>query len=65
MPIFKEEIFTAVTGSSITVAHVPVFVYGVYLGARMTEGKHYTRSGATFNFTEALAGDDVVIVYNY
>jgi hypothetical protein len=64
-PIFEEEKFTAFIGSSITVAHVPVFVYGVYVGARMTEGVHYTRSGDTFNFTEALAGDDVVIVYNH
>ncbi len=55
-----------VTGFTMTILHVPAFVYGVYKnGQLLTLGEDYTRVGAEFTFINELDGDLINIVSKY
>jgi hypothetical protein len=64
-PQEKEEVFLNFSGSVITLQSLPAFIYGVFVGARMTEGLHYTKSGFDINFIEPIDQQDVSISYNF
>ena len=60
-----EETYT-ISGLTQTVAHNPVFIYGVYLeGQRLTNGSRYTQVGTTITFDQDYSGMSVVISYKY
>ncbi len=55
-----------ITGTTMTLANSPTFVYGVYLnGQRLTLTADYTISTVTVTFGWALAADKVTVVYKY
>lgn len=57
---------TSFTGTNFTLTQTPSFIYGVYLnGQCLTINVDYTVPGNDIIFTNATAGDTVLVVYNY
>ena len=55
-----------ITGTTMTLAHTPTFVFGVYYnGQRLTNVDDYSVSGTTVTFTFSLSADKVTVVYKY
>ncbi len=56
----------SITGTTMTLANTPTFIYGVYLnGQRLTKTTDYSIVGAVITFVQTLATDSVTVVYKY
>ena len=63
---YGEQDFGAVTGSTVTLAHIPTHIYGVFKnGQRLTNGTDYSISGAIVTFVNPLVADLITVTYNY
>ncbi len=64
--LYAEQDFGAVTGTTVTLTHIPTHIYGVFKnGQRLTSGTDYSISGMVVTFVNPLVADLITVTYNY